>query len=109
MNCLGKPRHALVACLEYVPCSLPGTYACLECVPVWDVCLSGMCACLEGRGWLLVDKTKIEPLSGTGGGELVRQAASTISHCLVPGLGMFCLPENELDLRYSIHDMLVHK
>ena len=92
MHCLGKPRHAFVACLDFVPCSL-----------------SGMFACLEGRGWLLVDKTKIEPLSGTGGGELVRQAASTVSHCLVPGLGMSCLPENELDLRYSIHDMLVHK
>ena len=65
---------------------------CLGPMLVWDVCLSGMYACLEGRGWLLVDKTKIEPLSGTGGGELVRQAASTISHCLVPGLGMFCLP-----------------
>ena len=92
MHCLGKPRHAFVACLEYVPCSL-----------------SGMCACQEGRGWLLVDKTKIEPLSGTGGGELVRQATSTISHCLVPGLGIFRWYENELDLRYSIHDTLVHK
>ena len=87
MNCLEKPRHALVAGI----CAL---------FLAWDLCLSGMCACLEGRGWLLVDKTKIEPLSGTGGGELVRQAASTISHCLVPGLGMFCLPENELDFKY---------
>ena len=100
MNCLGKSRHALVAGI----CAL---------FLAWDLCLSGiyalfgMCACLGGGSWLLlVDKTKIEPLSGTGGGELVRQAASTISHCLVPGLGMFCLPENELDLRYSIHDTL---
>ena len=92
-----------------MPCSLPGLYACLGCVPVWDVCLSGKFACLEGRGWLLVDKTKIEPLSGTGGGELVRQAASTISHCLVLGLDILYWQENELKERYSIHDMLVHK
>ena len=56
-----------------------------------------------------MDKTKIEPLSGTGGGELVRQAASTISHCLVLGLDILYWQENELKERYSIHDMLVHK
>ena len=57
----------------------------------------------------MVDKTKIEPLSGTGGGELVRQATSTISHCLVPGLGILYRQENDLKERYSIYDTLVHK